>query len=111
MIGVSEIEALMRCVLCKGSQYPQTTPRPTVVEIPLVVPLCDHESDRSIKEATLWQCGTNPHEQQETLLSLIAVRIIKLSFFYITLFHITLFHIKLLPPDTVELLKFPIKTS
>ena len=37
VLGVSEKYQNIRCVLCKGSYYPPTTPRPAVTEIPLQV--------------------------------------------------------------------------
>lgn len=71
IIGVAEKERCTRCILCKGSHYPATTPRPNVVEIPLNVPLCDIESERTRKEAPLWQIGSHPSEQSTALFTLI----------------------------------------
>ncbi|RLU23684.1 hypothetical protein DMN91_003890 [Ooceraea biroi] len=45
VIGVSERERNMRCILCKGSYYPPTTPRPIIIEVPLSIPLCEPEVD------------------------------------------------------------------
>ncbi|XP_015609721.1 WD repeat and HMG-box DNA-binding protein 1 [Cephus cinctus] len=73
IIGVSEAEQKVRCVLCRGSHYPPTTPRPTVTEIPLVLPLCDAQSEQAEKEAKLWQLGNDPLGQEQILLSLIAI--------------------------------------
>lgn len=37
IIEVSEIKQVVYAVLCRGSKYPQTTPRPVVSELPLQV--------------------------------------------------------------------------
>ena len=73
IIGVSEKERMMRCVLCKGSRYPPTTPRPTVAEIPMILPLCEPDTEKTAKETQLWQIGSHPLDENEAVLSLIAV--------------------------------------
>ncbi|XP_008217215.1 WD repeat and HMG-box DNA-binding protein 1 [Nasonia vitripennis] len=72
IIGISESERSARCILCKGSHYPPTTPRPIVTEIPLIIPLCDPESEKSEKEAKVWQLGSNPVDEREAVLALVA---------------------------------------
>jgi chromosome transmission fidelity protein 4 len=37
VLGINETYQNVRCVLCKGSYYPPTLPRPAVTEIPLQV--------------------------------------------------------------------------
>ena len=76
VIGVSESEKLIRCILCKGSYYPPTNPRPILHEIPLTIPLCEPDSEKSEKEAKVWQLGSNPEEEKEAVLMLIAVSIL-----------------------------------
>jgi len=72
----------MRCILCKGSYYPPTTPRPVIVEVPLSIPLCELECDKSEKECKLWNIGNNPLNETETLLTLIAVSNSQIMFIY-----------------------------
>ncbi|XP_034948517.1 WD repeat and HMG-box DNA-binding protein 1-like [Chelonus insularis] len=72
IITVSETERCIRCILCKGSYYPPTTPRPIMTEIPLTLPLCELESEKTKTEAPLWQIGSNPSEESRALLALIA---------------------------------------
>ncbi|XP_025153504.1 WD repeat and HMG-box DNA-binding protein 1 isoform X2 [Harpegnathos saltator] len=72
VIGVSEREQIMRCILCKGGFYPPTTPRPIVTEVPFSVPLCEPESERTEKERKLWQIGSSPLDETEAILILIA---------------------------------------
>ena len=40
MIGLSEIQNQIRCILCKKGRYPDTVPRPTVILVPLQMPVC-----------------------------------------------------------------------
>ncbi|XP_071453282.1 WD repeat and HMG-box DNA-binding protein 1 [Hetaerina americana] len=55
ILGLSEKYQNIRCVLCKGSHYPQTTPRPSVVEIPMQMPLCEAQSEKSQHEEKFWR--------------------------------------------------------
>lgn len=32
-----------------------TTPRPTVIEVPLKIPLCDSETEKSVQEDLFWR--------------------------------------------------------
>lgn len=73
MIGVSELEQNIRCVLCKGSYYPSTVLRPIITKIPLIAPLCEPESSKTIEEQKLWQIGTSPLNETGPVLTLIAV--------------------------------------
>lgn len=73
IIGVSEYERNMRCILCKGSYYPPTTPRPIITEVSLSTPLCEPESEKTEKERKLWEIGSSPLEETETMLTLIAL--------------------------------------
>ncbi|XP_011639181.1 WD repeat and HMG-box DNA-binding protein 1 isoform X2 [Pogonomyrmex barbatus] len=73
IIGVSEYERNMRCILCKGSYYPPTTPRPIITEVFLSAPLCEPESEKTEKERKLWEIGNNPSDETEAVLTLIAL--------------------------------------
>ncbi|CAG2057194.1 unnamed protein product, partial [Timema podura] len=55
ILGVSEKFQNIRAVLCKGSHYPPTTPRPPVVEIPLQVGLGDVTTERGQLEEIFWR--------------------------------------------------------
>ena len=46
------------------------------MEIPLIIPLCEPESEKSEKEAKVWQLGSNPIDEKEAVLALIAVSIL-----------------------------------
>lgn len=73
IIGISESERIIRCILCKGSFYPPTNPRPIVQEIPIIIPLCEPDTEKSEKEAKIWQIGSLPEEENEAVLMLIAL--------------------------------------
>ncbi|KAG1663728.1 WD repeat and HMG-box DNA-binding protein 1 [Nymphon striatum] len=47
VIGVSEIQQELRCIFCKGSRYPATAPRPSLVILPLKIPLCELSTEKS----------------------------------------------------------------
>lgn len=63
----------MRCILCKGSYYPPTTPRPIITEVSLSAPLCEPETEKTEKERQLWEIGNSPLNETEAMLTLIAV--------------------------------------
>lgn len=76
IIGINEQQSIARCILCKGSHYPPTTPRPVITEVSLRLPLCEPETEKTEKELKLWKLGTSPPEENEAVLSLIAVNLI-----------------------------------
>ncbi|XP_070155887.1 WD repeat and HMG-box DNA-binding protein 1 isoform X2 [Polyergus mexicanus] len=73
VIGVSERERNMRCILCKGSYYPPTIPLPIITEVSFSAPLCEPESEKTKEERKLWEIGSNPSDEAEALLTLIAL--------------------------------------
>lgn len=70
---MSERERNMRCILCKGSYYPPTIPLPIITEVSFSAPLCEPESEKTKEERKLWEIGSNPSDEAEALLTLIAV--------------------------------------
>ncbi|XP_025602291.2 WD repeat and HMG-box DNA-binding protein 1 [Athalia rosae] len=73
IIGVSELEKTIRCVLCKGSLYPPTAPIPVQMEIPLKLPLLEPDSLKSQMEAKLCHFSYDARTVEETLLSLFVI--------------------------------------
>ncbi|KAJ9590981.1 hypothetical protein L9F63_015987 [Diploptera punctata] len=55
VIGISEKYQNIRCVLCKGSYYPPTTPRPALKKLPVLLPLCDMTAEKTILEEKFWR--------------------------------------------------------
>lgn len=98
VIGINEQQSIVRCVLCKGSHYPPTTPRPVIVEISLVPPLCERQSEKSGNELKLWKLGSNPSEENEAVLALFAVHlnVIFMCKIYITVYIYSFYLISLL---------------
>ncbi|XP_043253112.1 WD repeat and HMG-box DNA-binding protein 1 [Colletes gigas] len=73
LIGINEQQSILRYVLCKGSHYPPTTPRPVVAEVSLIPPLCELESEKSKNELKLWKLRSDPSEENEAVLALFAL--------------------------------------
>lgn len=53
IIDVSEKLQIIQAVLCRGCSYPMTNPRPMMTELPMQMPVCDAESERSGLEELL----------------------------------------------------------
>lgn len=50
---VSESKQIVRGILCRGSRYPVTVPKPMIVEINMQLPLCDLNAEQTQLEETL----------------------------------------------------------
>ncbi|XP_066591186.1 WD repeat and HMG-box DNA-binding protein 1 isoform X2 [Prorops nasuta] len=72
LIGINEEQRLVRCILCKGSYYPPTTPKPIISEVPLSPPFCEPDADKTALEMKLWQISSNETDQNTAVLGLIA---------------------------------------
>lgn len=55
IIGLSELEKNVRCVLCKGARYPATLPRPNISLLDVKLPLCDLGNEKTQFEEALIQ--------------------------------------------------------
>ncbi|PNF36311.1 hypothetical protein B7P43_G00541, partial [Cryptotermes secundus] len=55
VLGINENFQNVRCVLCKGSYYPPTIPRPAVAEIPLQLPICETATEKGLLEEKFWR--------------------------------------------------------
>ncbi|XP_013135279.1 PREDICTED: WD repeat and HMG-box DNA-binding protein 1 [Papilio polytes] len=53
IVSISEPTQTVRVILCRGTSYPLTVPRPIVTEIPLQIPVCEVESEKSQYEEQL----------------------------------------------------------
>ncbi|KAM7345136.1 chromosome transmission fidelity 4 [Cochliomyia hominivorax] len=78
MISLSERSQILQAVLCRGTSYPMTTPRPMVQELPLQLPLCDNESEKSALEdsllrATIMSMDNADKNIKETAIKLFAL--------------------------------------
>ncbi|XP_048577414.1 WD repeat and HMG-box DNA-binding protein 1 isoform X2 [Nematostella vectensis] len=62
VLGMEERTQQLRCVLCRGSSYPPTLPRPVLVLLPLKIPLCEMATDKGEKEESyLKSCLLSNH--------------------------------------------------
>merc|ERR1719383_1402146 len=79
IIAVSERDAHLRCIFCKGCSYPAVLPKPLVQTLPVALPVADPETDKSAAEAAFWSAATlEEHEEtvinmHEQLLKLVAL--------------------------------------
>ncbi|XP_006818558.1 WD repeat and HMG-box DNA-binding protein 1-like [Saccoglossus kowalevskii] len=55
VIGVHENPLQLRCILCKGSRFPATLPRPTVSILQFQIPLCEMTTDKGKHEEEYWR--------------------------------------------------------
>ncbi|CAH1793164.1 unnamed protein product [Owenia fusiformis] len=53
--GITESPQQLRCILCKGTTYPPTLPRPTVMLLPFKLPVCEVQSERGQAEENYWR--------------------------------------------------------
>lgn len=95
IIEVSESMQIVHAILCRGTTYPPTTPKPMVSQLKMQLPVCDIETEQSLLEETLVRNSTfNVDESdkkiKEIALKLFAVRMFK-CFTMIFLNTLTLF--------------------
>ncbi|KAF4522523.1 hypothetical protein B566_EDAN009970 [Ephemera danica] len=55
VVSVSLSSLTLRCILCKGSRYPHTSPTPTVVPVIMKVPTAEMHTDKGLCEGSLVQ--------------------------------------------------------
>lgn len=85
--AISEDTQIVRGILCRGSAYPLTTPKPLVSELPMQIPLCDLESERSqLEDVLVRYANFHAHDSErifkETAMKLFAVSILLLLIIY-----------------------------
>eukprot|EP00794_Sanderia_malayensis_P017651 gene17651-19406_t len=55
VIGVTENPPEIRCILCKGANFPATIPRPVPSSLTMKIPLCDGDTEKGQMEETYIQ--------------------------------------------------------
>lgn len=66
IVGVNHLEQSVRCILCRGSKYPATLPRPNLSLLDMRLPVCDAANEKSqleeslVKACLLEQLATSP---------------------------------------------------
>ena len=77
IIAVSERDAHLRCIFCKGCAYPAVLPKPLVQTLPVTLPMAEPETDKSAAEGAFWAAAAlEEHDDsvmtmQEQLLKLV----------------------------------------
>lgn len=79
IISVSERLQIIHAVLCRGTSYPMTTPRPMVQELPLQLPLCDLESEKSLLEDSLLRASIMSVDNAEKTVKETAIKLFALA--------------------------------
>lgn len=78
VVAVSEKRQIVQAVLCRGTSYPMTNPRPMLQELRMQIPLCDVEVEKSELEdallrSSLMQMDGAEKMQKETAIKLFAL--------------------------------------
>lgn len=79
IIEVSEEKQLVRAVLCRGTSYPLTSPRPIVMEIPMQMPMCEIEAEKSAWEDALVRQAIFNVDNREKLMRETAIKLFAVS--------------------------------
>ncbi|CAG9796474.1 unnamed protein product [Diatraea saccharalis] len=53
IVSISEPSQTVRAILCRGTTFPVTVPKPIVAELPIQIPLCELDSEKSQYEEQL----------------------------------------------------------
>ncbi|XP_059050858.1 WD repeat and HMG-box DNA-binding protein 1 [Achroia grisella] len=78
VVSVSELVQTVRAILCRGTSFPVTAPKPIINELPIQIPLCELDSEKSQYEEQLvrWAHTTSDVDvknARETALKLFAL--------------------------------------
>lgn len=78
IIDVSEAKQVIQAVLCRGASFPVTHPRPMVNELPMRLPLCEIETEKSqweddLVRSSIFDMDAGDKKTQEAALKLFAV--------------------------------------
>lgn len=79
VISLSERSQIIQAVLCRGTSYPMTTPRPMVQELPLQLPLCDLDNEKSILEDSLLRAYMMSMDNSEKTVKETALKLFALA--------------------------------
>lgn len=75
IIEASESAQIVRAILCRGTSYPVTTPKPMVSELKMQMPVCDVEAEQSQLEETLIRNGCFNVDDSEKNIKVIAIKL------------------------------------
>ncbi|XP_054740472.1 WD repeat and HMG-box DNA-binding protein 1 [Anastrepha obliqua] len=79
VIAVSERTQIIQAVLCRGSSYPMTNPRPMTQELNMQLPICDAEVEKSELEDTLVRTSIMSVDNAEKTIKETAIKLFALA--------------------------------
>ncbi|XP_073848734.1 chromosome transmission fidelity 4 [Musca autumnalis] len=79
VISLSERSQILQAVLCRGTSYPMTNPRPMVQELPLQLPLCDLENEKSVLEDSMLRASMMSMDNGEKTIKETAIKLFALA--------------------------------
>lgn len=79
IIAVSERSQIIQAVLCRGSSYPMTNPRPMTQELTLQLPVCDIEVEKSELEDALVRASIMNMDNADKIIKETAIKLFALS--------------------------------
>ncbi|XP_013111089.2 WD repeat and HMG-box DNA-binding protein 1 [Stomoxys calcitrans] len=79
VISLSERSQILQAVLCRGTSYPMTNPRPMVQELSLQLPLCDLEHEKSSFEDTMLRASIMSMDNSEKTVKETAIKLFALA--------------------------------
>lgn len=79
IIEVSESSQIVRAILCRGSMYPLTTPKPMVSELKMQMPVCDIDAEQSQFEETLVRNSSFNVDESDKNIKEIAIKLFAVS--------------------------------
>ncbi|XP_037887483.1 WD repeat and HMG-box DNA-binding protein 1 [Glossina fuscipes] len=79
VISLSERSQILQAVLCRGCSYPMTTPRPLMQELPLQMPLCDLESEKTLLEDSLLRSSIMAVDNANKVIKEVSIKLFALA--------------------------------
>lgn len=79
IIAVSEHSQIIQAVLCRGSSYPMTNPRPMTQELTLQLPVCDIEVEKSELEDALVRASIMNMDNADKIIKETAIKLFALA--------------------------------
>uniref|UniRef100_A0A0K8V9W1 WD repeat and HMG-box DNA-binding protein 1 n=1 Tax=Bactrocera latifrons TaxID=174628 RepID=A0A0K8V9W1_BACLA len=79
IIAVSERTQIIQAVLCRGSSYPMTNPRPMTQELTLQLPICDIEVEKSELEDALVRASIMNMDNADKVIKETAIKLFALA--------------------------------
>lgn len=79
IVDVSEDLQIVRAILCRGSSFPVTTPRPMINELPMQIPFCELDTEKSQLEETLFRAANFKMASSDDVVKKAALKLFAVS--------------------------------